>query len=236
MEVFISWSGNKSRDVALLLRQFLKDVLHPINPWMSEIDIDAGSRWSRKISEQLENTKFGILCLTRENQKSSWLLFEAGALAKSSESDVNVCPYLIDLEATDILKGPLSQFQSKKANKKGTWELIIKINKLMGKFALSESNLKRIFNKWWPDYESSLKKIQNKYNENQPPETRTDRDIIEEILELTRLLEIRTKDLNKKDYKTTTIDKKIYSHPKTMRSGDLIDSGNLDEFINEFRT
>ena len=96
MKIFISWSGQRSKVVADALRSWIPDVIHAVKPWMSGVDIRAGMRWSREVDEQLRDTQFGILCLTKENQTAPWLLFEAGALAKSVEGAA-VCPYLIDL-------------------------------------------------------------------------------------------------------------------------------------------
>jgi hypothetical protein len=91
MKIFLSWSGERSKVVADALRSWIPDVIHAVKPWMSGVDIRAGMRWSREVDEELGDTQFGILCLTKENQTAPWLLFEAGALAKSVEG-VAVCP------------------------------------------------------------------------------------------------------------------------------------------------
>jgi hypothetical protein len=49
---------------------------------MSDEDIDSGARWNDSIAKSLDDTHFGIVCATRENQHAPWLIFEAGALAK----------------------------------------------------------------------------------------------------------------------------------------------------------
>src|SRR6266545_990864 len=108
MKIFISWSGQRSRTVAAFLNDWLKDIIQIADPWMSANDIDAGVRWSRAIEERLQATKFGILCLTKTNLNAPWILFEAGALAKTIE-DTFVCPYLIDLEPSSVPRGPLTQ-------------------------------------------------------------------------------------------------------------------------------
>ena len=41
------------------------------------------NRWSDAIGKSLGETNFGIVCITRANQHVPWLIFEAGALAKS---------------------------------------------------------------------------------------------------------------------------------------------------------
>ena len=82
MKVFLSWSGEKSRAVAEALREWLPKVLQEVEPLMSSEDISAGVRWQYLISEALEGSSVGILCVTRENQSAPWLNFEAGAIAK----------------------------------------------------------------------------------------------------------------------------------------------------------
>lgn len=105
MRVFLSWSGERSRIVADALRHWIPDVIQSVELWMSGSDIEAGARWNERIQHQLSESRFGILCVTPENIPSPWLLFEAGALAKTIE-DTFVCPYLIDLEPSDLPRGP----------------------------------------------------------------------------------------------------------------------------------
>ena len=83
LDVFISWSGQRSKALALQLHDWLKAVVQRANPWMSERDIGAGQRWNEQISARLKDTHFGIICLTPENLNAPWLLFEAGAVAKA---------------------------------------------------------------------------------------------------------------------------------------------------------
>src|ERR1043166_6804369 len=86
MKVFVSWAGEPSKTVALALRRWLPDVLQDVDAWMSATDLDAGVRWGRHIDAELAQSSFGVLCLTRTNQGSPWILFEAGALAKTPEN------------------------------------------------------------------------------------------------------------------------------------------------------
>src|SRR4051812_44421684 len=110
MKVFISWSGQKSRDVAIVLRDWLPLVINSIDPFVSSEDISAGARWQGEIAGALEATNFGLVCVTKENQGSPWLNFEAGALAKAVDSS-RVVPLAIDLKPSDI-ENPLGQFQA----------------------------------------------------------------------------------------------------------------------------
>jgi hypothetical protein len=187
VKIFISWSGIKSKTVATVLRQWIPDVFQTVEPWMST-DIDAGARWNRGIDKELSETNFGIICLTKANLNAPWILFEVGALAKTL-IDTFVCPYLIDLEPSDIPKGPLAQFQAERADEVGTWELVCTINKALKDAALPEEKLKRTFDRWWPDLRLMLKSlpIEDTLNESH----RSLEDMIEEMLELVRGLSRR---------------------------------------------
>ena len=94
MKVFISWSGDSSRDVARALRGWQPKALQFVDPFMSETDIDKGTRWATEVSAQLEAAKVGIICLTPGNLFKPWLLFESGALSKTLSSTY-VCTYLL---------------------------------------------------------------------------------------------------------------------------------------------
>ena len=65
MLVFISWSGKKSKSVAQALESWLKVVIQGVEAWISE-DIEKGRRWNPELSPKLEQSKFGIICLTAD--------------------------------------------------------------------------------------------------------------------------------------------------------------------------
>lgn len=181
MKVFLSWSTERSRVIAEALRDWLPKVIQAVQPWMSTVDIDRGARWSSDISVELEQTNFGILCLTPENLNSTWIHFEAGALSKTLGKTF-VCPYLFGLEPTD-LKGPLVQFNAAKANKDDTRKLVLTINDAQ-ETPLAEANITESFEVWWPKLEKAfinLPKVQSEKKYERP-----EREILEEILELVR--------------------------------------------------
>ena len=101
MKVFISWSGDRSRQVAEALRDWLPQVLQFVEPWLSARDIDKGARWGAEVASELSASQFGILCVTPENQSAPWLLFEAGALSKQVEQS-RVTPYLFKIRPSDL--------------------------------------------------------------------------------------------------------------------------------------
>lgn len=190
MRVFISWSGERSKAAALALREWLPLVLQHVEPWMSATDIDAGQRWSQEVGQQLSETSFGILCLTRDNLLAPWLLFEAGALAKSLPEGA-VVPYLIEGEISDIT-GPLSQFQAKKADQNSTLELLRTLNARSSN-SFPADRLSTVFSMAWPKLVEQLARIPQGTTAAHP--VRKEREILEELVQVVRTVERRTRTL-----------------------------------------
>ena len=156
MKVFISWSGKRSEQIAIALKEWLPLILQYVDPWLSQSDIKAGERWSDKIAKELEVSKFGIVCITSDNKEAPWIMFEAGALAKSI-ADSRVIPLFFDLEFQDI-SGPLTQFQSKKTEEQGLKELILSLNEASDTPVPTE-RLTQLFIRLWPDFLERISKI-----------------------------------------------------------------------------
>jgi hypothetical protein len=186
MLVFISWSGNRSKRVAEALERWLSHVIQAVDPWLS-LDIEKGARWSATISERLEQSKVGIICVSRDNVDSHWLLFEAGALSKAK--DTHVCTLLIDLRPAD-LSSPLAQFQATIAEKEDVRRLAHTINLTVqrsGERFLSDQVLDDTFELHWPRLNTVLKEVAQSPGEGESQKRlRTDREILEEVLEILR--------------------------------------------------
>jgi hypothetical protein len=82
LKIFISWSGDLAREITKVLRDWLPKMFDHIDPWASEVDIDAGMRGLDVIQDRLNASSFGIIVVTTENMNKPWLNFEAGALSK----------------------------------------------------------------------------------------------------------------------------------------------------------
>lgn len=169
--------------MAEALCDWLPCVIQACDPWISSSDIEAGIRWGPRLAEELQQTSFGILCLTPENLTAPWILFEAGALSKIVNGS-NVCPLLLDVHPTDII-GPLAQFQSVKADKEGLWKLIKTINSSLGDVAIDESVIQKVFEYLWLDLESSIKSIPTN-TKDAISAKRSPEDMLEELLEIAR--------------------------------------------------
>ena len=65
MKVFLSWSGQRSKEVAEALRDWLPYVLHSVNPFMSSFHIETGQDFFKVLRSELKESNFGILWLNK---------------------------------------------------------------------------------------------------------------------------------------------------------------------------
>lgn len=64
MKVLISWSGDRSKQIAEALAEWLPTVLQVLKPWMSSKNIRSGTPWYTEVTNALESHNVGIICLT----------------------------------------------------------------------------------------------------------------------------------------------------------------------------
>jgi hypothetical protein len=186
--VFISWSGDRSKAAAQALREWLPDILQAAKPWMSGTDIEKGSVWLGEIGRALD-MKVGIICLTRENLGAEWILFEAGALSKTFDDDrTRVCTYLLGgLHPQDLpVKHPLGMFQSTRAEREETRKMVHSVNRHLGADPVPEASLDRLFDKLWPDLEARLEALPKPPGA--PPPSRPLEEMVADVLELVRAM------------------------------------------------
>lgn len=189
MKIFISWSGERSQALAEALRAWLPLVLHYAKPWFSTSDIKSGGRWGIEIAKELQDTNFGILCVTKDNLDAPWLLFEAGALAKSID-DGCVIPLLLDLEKSD-LSGPLTQFQAEKIDIEGIKKLVDSLNKAAAA-AVPDDTLQPLFTALWASFEEKVEAIPSSGATQK--KSRPQAEILEELVTGVRSVEMRVRD------------------------------------------
>jgi len=158
MRVFISWSGQRSKNLAKALYDWLPLVLQNIQPYMSSEDIPSGSRWLASISSELQSCNFGILCLTPENLTSQWINFEAGAISKVVTNS-HVVPLLYNLVPTDI-GGPLDQFQANVFDEEGVLRVLRTINAADAERARKDTDLETAFTAFWPRLDKVLRNVE----------------------------------------------------------------------------
>jgi hypothetical protein len=195
MKVFISWSGELSKQVAELVGPWIEDILQDIKVWISTEDIDKGSIWFGDISSELSNTGIGIICLTKENLLAPWILFEAGALSRGLTKN-RVCTLLVNLSHEDLTP-PLSQFNGTMPTKQDMLKLIRTINTQSNEKALPEDRLVKTFDRWWEEFQTKYETILSSYKPTQETHKRSLPDIVNEILAISRSLQFGLVDLSK---------------------------------------
>lgn len=211
MKVFISWSGERSQALAQALHDWIPLVLHNVEPWLSQADIEAGDRWAEAVAKELSDSNFGIICVTRENVGSPWVLFEAGALAKSMQGS-KVIPLLLDLDVRDIT-GPLAQFQAKKVDKAGISEVVHSMN-LTANQAVPESRAKQLFDALWPEFEKKVEGIPKQPT--QAKHARPQHEILEELVTSVRSLDSRLREFSE-GAPMSTRHRRMKFHPMMLR-------------------
>jgi len=186
MKVFISWSGERSKQLGAAIRDWLPNVLQFVKPYFTPADMEKGARWNNEISKELGQSQIGIFAMTREALTSSWIMFEAGAISKVIEEG-RICAIVFNIDKTDLV-GPLATFQATAFNKDEIRQLLTTINNAASKeVALLDRSLDAAFDKWWPDLEQKVAAISSAAPLLSGPHRLTD-DLLRENLELTRSL------------------------------------------------
>lgn len=157
-KVFISWSGYMSHEVAMALKNWLPFVIQSLDPFVSSADIGKGAHWGEVLAQELNDTDYGIICISPYNLGCPWLNFEAGALSKSIKRSL-VLPFMYKVDR-NACHGPLGQFQATTCSKQDLFGLVSTINdSFPDGEKLKLELLKPQFEKWWPELSEALSKI-----------------------------------------------------------------------------
>ncbi len=156
MRVFISWSGPLGKGIAGAFNEWLPHVLQAVKPYFSQ-DMPKGKHWAFQLADVLRDCRVGIIVVTPDSLCSPWINFEAGALSKEF-TESRVCTVLFDISPSDLV-GPLAQFQACRFEKDEFRQVVASINSALGENSLSESQLSRVYRKWWPDLRERVEPI-----------------------------------------------------------------------------
>lgn len=174
--IFISWSGETSKLVAGVLRDYMEVIIPGSTPFMSDEDIETSEEWSKVLSEKLESTHVGLIVLTPDNLSSTWLHFEAGALSKNTGLR-RLHSLLFCVNESDFTKSPLRQFQYLKYDTSNgrdtTLKLYLGLHKaIKGKLdaQISEKLVERLFDQFWPEVSTKLINISERVREKREPD------------------------------------------------------------------
>lgn len=216
MKVFISWSGERSREVANLLHEWISCVLQAAKPWVSTRDIDRGTLWFHEISGQLQETTVGIICLTQQNKHQPWILFEAGALAKGLTTQ-RVCTLLIDLTPADV-KDPLAQFNHTLPSKESMRGLVSTLNGALGLSSLDVKVMEQVFETYWPRFEAAFALVLQNTPEAQADAPLDQNEVLNELLGTVRTMSNRLARVEQRESEPLELSIGSLNHPISRKS------------------
>jgi hypothetical protein len=111
----------------------LPKVIQRAKPPISSQDIDKGNRWNADMVKELQESSYGILCVTKDNLQAPWLNFGAGALSTKFIDKVQVTPFLFNLKGSDITEGhPILQFRYVRYDREDVRKMVKEQNKACG--------------------------------------------------------------------------------------------------------
>ena len=115
-KIFISWSGENSKRIALELKDTLEKIIFTngkIDCFVSARDIESGEEWYQRVKNELASCSLGIACVTKDNLRAPWIYFETGAI---TAREIKVIPLLINCHINELMETPLKQKQAQSLN------------------------------------------------------------------------------------------------------------------------
>ena len=166
MKIFISWSKEKSSELAHSIDDFLKGMFRDkIASWISDENIVSGTRPMTEIKKALTTCDKGIFCLTKNNYESPWIMYEAGAMSmhESANNENAILTILFDnLKIEKVKDGPLGQYQLRIYSYENIKTFAKEINDILQTFD-SDELFKKQFDLNWNVLNEKVKQILHRY-------------------------------------------------------------------------
>jgi TIR domain len=197
LQVFISWAGKQAEIIAKGFRDHLPSAVNAVDLFMSEVDIDRGTRWHEVLTNTLHASTYGIVCLTDGSMESIWVAFETGVIAKAVgpvEAKKRIWTYILGLESRDIELTPYAVYQrtnitKPEAAQHETLKLIRSINALSPDDVHDELLQRKFDRMFWPDFSKVIEEARKLPIEPGRKHTPTDSELLTEILQTTRSIQ-----------------------------------------------
>ena len=178
MDIFVSWAGRHSHAAALILREWLPEVLPFVRPWVSSEDIRKGTRWSDELWDRLQRTSYCIVCLTPSAVRSPWVNFEAGAIARAVRGPSHVSPLLLGISPGDLGGSPLAMFQCTTFSARDVDRLLKAIN-AVATAPIPESEVSAGLRRTWASLRDEIGRIDLRSGEDSEEEDATDDETLD---------------------------------------------------------
>jgi len=161
-KVFLGHSKPASTEISVCLKNFLENFFPGMEAFCSDEDIAGGKYWYSKILKELDNSVCGVFCFTKQNTKSKWMHFEAGALSLPSEKE-RIIPLLFNI-VKGKLEEPLTNSQCVNQSKKGILKLLKGINEnINNEDKYTEKELETRLDNYWKRLQQEFQRISKKY-------------------------------------------------------------------------
>lgn len=184
MKIFISWSGQRERAVAEALRDALVNLCAvEVEIFVSSRSISKGANGVAVIEAELDASAFGVVLVSKDNQKAPWLNYEGGWLASTLERPVaTVC---LDLPPSDIT-GPLAPRQATRFDDAEDMARLLREIVQAVNPAMNDQTFATLLAAAWPAIESSWMPASGQVDD---APSRDERDMLAELVDRVRRIE-----------------------------------------------
>ena len=155
VNIFLSWSGTRSRTLAEALNDSLPKIRPEWRTWVSSRQ-KRGTDWRAALFEHITAAEATVLCVTCDSITSRWLAFEAGMLSRRANAPLLI--YGFDIDADELSGTPLARMPLFNATEAGTRELIRTLNAALPEPAI-EDDLETLITEAWPRLEFHLRNV-----------------------------------------------------------------------------
>ncbi len=155
MKILLCWSGDQSHELAKALSWWLP-LVHVAFETRLAPAITPGVQWVEAWQSATNESQFGVVCVTPDNLRSPWLMFEAGASINAWQTQ-RVVAYLHCTLANDVTDTPMGVLRCKTATYEGTLQLVLLLNAALPvEQRLTEAGLHVLVKPLWVRLEKAL--------------------------------------------------------------------------------
>jgi hypothetical protein len=155
--IFISFGGDFSMELARHLEKWLRDVVPGADPFYSNHDIQPGDNWFSELSETLNSVPIIICCFTPENLANNWIFGETCIFLSRPKSKHVVCSVLFGGVDRGKLLDLYKPWQVIDFSKDEMLRLAKVVNELIHPNDNScDSEFSSNFEKQWSDFQSTI--------------------------------------------------------------------------------
>ncbi|MCZ6691821.1 MAG: hypothetical protein O7H41_19720 [Planctomycetota bacterium] len=192
LKVFIGWSKEPAGKIAVHLQELIELCVGNVAISRSHT-IPKGAFSGLEISSYLDESLVGVFCLTRNNKRSHWMHWEAGALSagmkqegdKDDPSKKRVCPILFGIKNFDLDR-PFQDLQTTNFEDPEDMKALIDGLAERHEGGNSQTAVDKHWKSYWTPFQATVTELLKKFEESGDEPPRADlQDWQERLLQLT---------------------------------------------------